>query len=264
MLKTLPDTPERAQQELGLQIALGPALMAIKGSAAPEVEHAYARARELCQQVGETPQLFPVLWGLWRFYIRRAEYQTARELGEQLLTPGRAASTTRRSSWRPTMRWGLPCAGWESWPLARAHLEQGIALYDPQQHHALAFLYGGMTPECVCLAYAALALWMLGYPDQALRGATRRSPWPRSWRTPLAWRLPWTLRPCSISSAGRSKPPTSGQRQLIALSTEQGFAHYLAQGTILRGWALAAQGQGEEGMAQMRQGLAAYQATGAE
>ena len=66
LLKTLPDTPERAQQELTLQIALGVPLMATKGYAAPEVEQAYARARELCQQVGETPQLFPVLWGLWR------------------------------------------------------------------------------------------------------------------------------------------------------------------------------------------------------
>ena len=69
MLKTLPDTPERAQQELTLQITLGPALMATKGFGAPEVERAYTRARELCQQVGETPQLFPALWGLWAFYL---------------------------------------------------------------------------------------------------------------------------------------------------------------------------------------------------
>ena len=70
--------------------------------------------------------------------------------------------------------------------------------------------------------------------------------------------------PSSISSAGRGRQPKSGQRQLIALSTEQGFPFWLAWGTILRGWALAEQGQGEEGIAQMRQGLAAYRATGAE
>ena len=86
LLKTLPDTPERTQQELTLQIALGPALMATKGYAAPEVEHAYTRARELCQQVGETPQLFPVLLDCGCFIYVRAELQTARELGEQLLT----------------------------------------------------------------------------------------------------------------------------------------------------------------------------------
>ena len=86
VLATLPDTPERAQQELVLQTTLGPALIATKGYAAPEVLHAYARARELCQQVGETPQLFQVLRGLWYFYLIRVELQTARELGEQLLT----------------------------------------------------------------------------------------------------------------------------------------------------------------------------------
>jgi class 3 adenylate cyclase/DNA-binding winged helix-turn-helix (wHTH) protein len=85
VLKTLPDTLERTQLELVLQTTLGPALMATKGYATPEVEYAYVRARELCQQVGETPQLFQALWGLWYFYLVRAEFQTAHELGEQLL-----------------------------------------------------------------------------------------------------------------------------------------------------------------------------------
>ncbi len=85
LLTTLPDTPERAQQELILQVALGVPLMATKGFAAPEVGTIYRRARELCQHVGETPQLFPVLWGLWAFYVVRAELETAYELGEQCL-----------------------------------------------------------------------------------------------------------------------------------------------------------------------------------
>ena len=85
LLKTLPDTPERVQQELTLQTTLGATLMATKGYAAPEVEQAYARARELCRQMGETPQLFPVLGGLYTFHFLRAELQTARELAEQLL-----------------------------------------------------------------------------------------------------------------------------------------------------------------------------------
>ena len=68
-----------------MQTALGPALLATKGWRAPEVAQAYTRARELCQQVGDTPQLFPVLLGLWTFSVVRPEFQTARELGEQLL-----------------------------------------------------------------------------------------------------------------------------------------------------------------------------------
>jgi class 3 adenylate cyclase len=86
VLKTLPDNLERAQQELVLLTTLGPALIATRSYAAPEVSQVYTRARELCQQVGETPQLFSVLWGLARFYLVRAEPQTARELGEQLFS----------------------------------------------------------------------------------------------------------------------------------------------------------------------------------
>jgi predicted ATPase len=85
LLQTLPETPEHTQQALTLHIALGAALQMAKGNAAPEVEHAYTQARALCQQVGETPELVPVLFGLWRFYLVRAQLHTARELGETLL-----------------------------------------------------------------------------------------------------------------------------------------------------------------------------------
>src|SRR4029434_6500368 len=86
LLTTLSDTPEHRQQELALQITLGAALTATKGMAAPNVEAAYQRARELCQQVGETPQLFPVLGGLMRFYLVRGEVQSAPELLEKMLS----------------------------------------------------------------------------------------------------------------------------------------------------------------------------------
>ncbi len=85
VLTTLPETPARLQQELDLQVALGPALLATQGNAAPEVERAYARARELCAQLGDTPQLFPVLRGLMQYYQNRGDLQTATQLGEQLL-----------------------------------------------------------------------------------------------------------------------------------------------------------------------------------
>src|SRR5262249_6120914 len=97
LLATLPETPARAQQELDLRTALGPALMATKGFAAPEVEQTYARARVLCQQVGDTPRLFPTLQGLCRFYNNHGTLQTAQELGDQLLrlAPPRAWHTGR-------------------------------------------------------------------------------------------------------------------------------------------------------------------------
>src|SRR5207249_1038691 len=84
ILMTLPDTPTRARQEIVLQIALGASLLMSKGPSAPEVEHTYARARALCQEVGDIGQLFRVLFALSDIYINRAEHKTARDLAEQL------------------------------------------------------------------------------------------------------------------------------------------------------------------------------------
>ena len=113
LLKTLPDTPERAQQELTLQIALGVPLMATKGYAAPEVEQAYTRARELCQQVGETPQLFPVLFGLWVFILCGRSTRRRTSWGSNSSAWPRACKT-RRLLLEAHLRWGAPCSSWES------------------------------------------------------------------------------------------------------------------------------------------------------
>jgi tetratricopeptide (TPR) repeat protein len=85
VLGTLPDTPERAQQELAFHIRLGPALMVTKGFEAPEVFHAHARARALSQQVGDTQQLFLALWGLYYLHQVQGQLQRACEVGEELL-----------------------------------------------------------------------------------------------------------------------------------------------------------------------------------
>src|SRR5262245_53665791 len=130
LLATLPETPARAQQELDLQIALGPALRATKGFASPEVEQTYARARALCAQVGETPQLFPTLRGLGAFYRTRGALPTARELGEQLdRLAQRAAVPTRRLEAHDVLGSTLFFLG--EYSAARRHLEQGIVLADP-------------------------------------------------------------------------------------------------------------------------------------
>jgi predicted ATPase len=137
VLATLPDTPERAQQELVMQTTLGPALMHTKGQAAPEVLHAYARARDLCQQVGETPQLFQVLRGLWYFYLHRVELQTARELGEHLLTLAQQVGDPALLL-EAHYALGNTLNYLGEFAATQAHLAQGIALYDPQRHRSHA------------------------------------------------------------------------------------------------------------------------------
>jgi class 3 adenylate cyclase/predicted ATPase len=262
LLMTRPETPDRAQQELDLQASLGPALMVTKGFAAPEVVHAYARARELCQQVGETARLFPVVWGLHRFYQARAELRTAHELGEQLLTLAHRAQDpvalmeAHRALGQTLLQLG-------EIPAALEHLENGIALYDPQQHHSVAFRYG-MDPKVICLSHAALALWRLGYPDRALE------------RSHQALTLAQDLaHPVSLANAQFwvawvhqfRREQTAAQEQAeaaITLATAQGFPLGVVFGTLIRGWALVAQGQAAEGIGQIRQSLADWRATGGE
>jgi TOMM system kinase/cyclase fusion protein len=262
LLKALLDTPERAQQELTLQLILGPALMATKSISHSDVERTYSRARELCRQIGETPQIFPVLWGLRRFYSLRADYKTARELEVQLL---HLAESTRDTALvlEARLARGLTLFWLGQMAAARECLEQVITLYNPQQYHSHAFLYGS-DPGVASHSYNAFTLWHLGYPDQALQ-ESRRS-------LSLAQELthPFSLVYALSSSAWvhylrREVYATQEQiEKSIRLATEQGFPYWTAWGGILRGWALALQGQGEDGIAQTRQGVATLRAMGAE
>jgi predicted ATPase len=261
VLRTLSDSPERAQQELVLQTTLGPALMATKGYAAPEVEYAYARARELCQQVGETPQLFQALWGLWYFYLVRAEFQTAHELGEQLLRLAQRVQVQVLLLLAHRVL-GQTLAFLGEFSTAQVHLDQGITLYNPEQHRSLASLYG-QDQGVICRSWAALALWCLGYPDQALRRSREALTLAQELAHPfsLAYAICFAGMFCQL----RREVQAAQERATAesALCAEQGFALYMARGMILRGWTMAEQRQGAEGLAQMRQGLASYQATGA-
>ena len=263
LLKTLPDTPEHTQQELTLQITLGSPLVATKGYAASEVEKTYTRALALCRQVGETPQLFWVLFGLYRFYLLRAEPQTARELAEQLL---RLAQNMHDPALLLESRRALGLTLFHLGELtaALAHLQQSIALYDSQTHRPDQSPVSGQDPKVTGLSYAAWALWLLGYPDQARKNSHEALALAEGLSHPLS--LAFALYfAAMLYQFLRERQQTHEQAEaIIALCTDQGIPFFLAIGTILQGWALAEQGQGEEGIAQMHQGMASLRATGAE
>jgi class 3 adenylate cyclase/predicted ATPase len=262
LLKTLPHTSELLQQEVLFQTILGSVLMAIKGYAAPEAGQAYARARELCQQIGATPQLGPVLHGLWGFYVTRAEHRTAYELGEQLLNLAKSQHDTTsllEAHW--TLGASLFHLG--ELPAARAHLEQSLALYNLQEHRNLAFVYGhdpGMSSLCL----AAVTLWHLGYPEQALKSSQAAVALAREVAHPfsLIYALNFATW-CHQFRREEQKAKEQAEAGMV-LSIEHGVPLFLAQNTILRGWVLAEQGHGVEGLAQMHQGSADCQATGME
>jgi predicted ATPase len=261
LLKTLPETPERTHHALTLYNTLGAALLMTKGHASPEVEHAYTQARTLCQQAGETAELVQVLLGLVRFYVARPQLHTARELGETLLRLAQRAHA-------PTLAVIAHYALGVTWlwlgalSIARIHLEEGITRYTPDQRQNLAFRTG-QDPGVACRIAAARTLWLLGYPDQALAythdalalAHELSHPFSLAWAQCLA---AW------VSQFRRDVPAAYEQADAaVALSTEWEFLLLVALGKSSRGWALAMQGQGEEGVAQVRQGIASLQATGA-
>jgi predicted ATPase/DNA-binding SARP family transcriptional activator len=263
LLETLPDTAERVQQELELQIVLGNALMATKGYAAAEVERVFNRARELCWHAyaGETPHRFPVLYGLWVLHHVRAEHQMARELGQEWLRLAQHQPDAAPLLMAHRVL-GVSLLHLGELASAREHLEQSIALYEPQQHRSLAFLYG-QDPGIASRILAAWTLWLLGYLDQTLKRSREA--------LALAQELshPFSLAFALIHAAVLHQLGREGQKaqerveSAIALCTKQGFPFLLAIGTILQDWALAEQGQEKARIAHMRQGLAAYQAIGA-
>src|SRR5215470_14477301 len=136
LLKPLPDTPERNQQELTLQLALGAPLVATKGQASQEVERVHTRALDLCRQLGETPRLFWALLGLQIVYLARAELKTARELAEQLLSLAQNVHNLVFLGLAHNVL-GQTLFFLGEFAQAREHLEEGIALYDPEQFRSL-------------------------------------------------------------------------------------------------------------------------------
>jgi predicted ATPase len=261
VLTTLPETQERVQQELGLQITLGAALSATRGYGAPEVETAYIRAYELGQHVEDALQMLPVLWGLWYFAAGRTEYERAQALGEHLLQMGqRLQDSILRLAGHAALGVTLLFLG--ELTQARRHLEQSVSLYDPQQHRALAFLYGidyGLLGR-VCLGWQQL---VQGYPSQGLQHSEA------ALRLAQEVAHPYTLASTLTCAAfvhlwRREVQPTRDQTEtLSALATEQGFTLRAAHSALLHGWALVMQGEADGGLAQIRQALSAIRATGA-
>jgi class 3 adenylate cyclase/predicted ATPase len=262
LLEGVPDISERVRQELILQTTLGPALRASRGQGAPEVEQVYMRARELCQEIGEAPQLFDVVRGLWGFYLTRGSFQIADELATQLLSMAKRAGDPTLLL-RAHYSLGVTLFWIGEFALSRDHLEQGVTLCNSLPHPSLAFLQGqdlGVT----CLSYAAHALWTLGYPNQGL--ARTQAALTRAQQLPHPFSRAFALNFASRLHQRRREPQAAQEyaEALITLAREHGFVHLIATGTMVHGWAVAEQGQTEDGIALINRGLEAYRGVGSQ
>ena len=263
LLNALPDSTAKSQHELILQTTLGPALIATRGYAASEVVDAYNRARELCQELGETPQLFPVLFGLWLAHLVRAELQTARELGEHLLNL--AEHTEDRALLLEAYR-ALGATLWYLGDLdaSQEHLERGINLYDAQQRRSRTFFHYLADARLTCLSYSGAVLWFLGYPDQALRRIREVLALAKSIDHPFSMAVALYFAGM-VHQCRREVEAARAQAEAVKeISTEQGFTLWASAGSFGQGWAQTQQGMESAGISQMRQGLADWRATGAE
>jgi predicted ATPase len=213
--------------------------------------------------VGETPQLFPVLFGLWRFHFLRGELPMARELAEQVFRLARSIPDPAFLVW-PHAALGLTLCHLGELTPALTHLGQGIALYDPQKHRPDRLQVSGQDPKVTCLSYAARILWHLGYPAQARQRIEEALTLAQELSHPFSSAFALNFA-AALHQLLREVPAVQKKTAaVLALAREQGFPFWVAWGTIQQGWAVAEQGQVQEGITQMSQGLATVRATGAE
>lgn len=262
LLRLLPDTPEHLQQEVRLHLALGSSLAALKGYAAVEVEYSLTRARELCQRRQDSRDLIAVLLGLCEMHYSRAEFHTARALAEQVLRlvhhgdedgrlPGVYATLSRI----------LFAMG--EFSLVQEYASQGIGVYDARRHGPYASPVAH-DPGVNCLSSQARALWHLGYPDQAVQCGYQALALARELSHPVSLAL--ALNSAVALHHWRGEWPAAQElgEKLLTLAQQQAFPHWAGWGMLMRGEILARQGQLDEGIAQMRQGFAVLNSTGAK
>ncbi|MBI3249570.1 MAG: AAA family ATPase [Deltaproteobacteria bacterium] len=260
LLPTLPDPSERNRQELTLQLTSGALLTAVKGYTAPEVEQAYIRARELCARDDNTPELFSALHGLCRFFAVRADNDTARELGEQLVRLARqqqdAVFLTEAHYALGTVLFYLG-----HFEEARLHMEQGLAHYDRRSHHLHADLFG-QDPGVACHAQLAWILWVLGYPEQAEREGQAAVALAQELAHPFSLAFACHFLTALHQFQRDSQATQQGAEELVAFARAQAFPYWQVMGLMLQGRELARHGKQEPGITQIRQGLAALHTVG--
>jgi DNA-binding winged helix-turn-helix (wHTH) protein/tetratricopeptide (TPR) repeat protein len=255
-LPHLPEGPERDQAELAAQMTLGPALVAIRGFASPELEAAFTRAHELCVALDRPHELVLVLHALAAVAEFRGRYHRSEALLERILRLGTGDLAVEAHEL-------LACSTFHQGAAARAvgYAERGLALYDEDADHNYLAAFGEHPAVC-CHYWAALALWFLGRPDSALDHGERARA--------LATAHPYSLASAEVQLAylhqyrGEAAATLRWAASALATATEHGFPIRSVQAAILGGWALAVTGADDAGVEQLRAGLAGYLATGAE
>jgi class 3 adenylate cyclase/tetratricopeptide (TPR) repeat protein len=228
----LPETVEIMREALDIRIALGPALIAVKGAATSEVEALYRRALDLVDRLGDGSRRFPALWGLWFVNYTRGRYAAALEAGERLLEAAQSGNDTGQlleayhALWPTLSAMGQPTA-------AIVPMERGLALYDRTRHASQAFFYGGHDPGTCCRYHLALTHWLLGHPDRALAALHDALRLAEELNHPLSMTITLWIA-CWVHYHRRDRETTAATAdRLLALTSQYGFATWSDAGSVL-------------------------------
>jgi class 3 adenylate cyclase/predicted ATPase len=263
-LKLIPgvdDAMLRNKLELLLQTSLGNSLRTTKGWSSDNVKHAYTRSLQLCRESGLDEHTFPAVFGLWTWNFLRAALPEAQALAEHLLN---SAESIDDSVCRVLAHEALGFTSFAQGKFVAAHteLERSIGLCEDGKATAY-FDLSAQDPRVHVRSYDALALWFLGYPDQALRLCVEARRYADDSRQPFSEAMARTISLRVHQLRGESVIVASEADGAIALCEEHEFVHYRAMALILRGWASAQQGEFEKGIAEIQEGLENERAMGA-
>jgi class 3 adenylate cyclase len=258
--RMLPAGSERDHQELTLQVAIGPPLLAVRGAGGPGVEAAWARAQELCEAAGDAPELVLAVRGLAVYHYVQGDLAAAEAYGDRVLRLAeRAADAFPRLLAHSLLAQLLYFRG--RFAESLEHADRALALYDPSRHAAMGHVTG-YDEAVVSGAFAAWCLWALGQPDRAVERGQGAIDLARRVEHPLALAhaLGWMARTHELRR--EPEPARRFAEEAIALSTELGFPLYLGMASALRGWALLEGPSPAEGLAEIQQALGQLASSG--
>jgi class 3 adenylate cyclase/predicted ATPase len=252
--------PQKDQTELMLQATLGPAVIATQGFGSAQVGEIYRRSAELCTSIGETPHLFPSIWGQWVYNLVQANLNDAKTLSEEMLTLG---ENYNQSSMLVEGRWtiGNTLFWLGEFDKSRENLEKAIELYDPAEHHKNAYIFG-QDPLVGAHCYLSYTEWYLGYPDKALNRTNEILEVARNLNHPFS--IGWALAFGMMVAGFRRDPEMTMQRtqETIDYCQKQAYPFWLTASQVWLGWAMTEKGDIEEGINMMKQGLAGFDMIG--
>jgi predicted ATPase len=261
LVNSLPDDSDRGARELQLQIMLGGSLTAIKGFAASEVKYAYARARELCSDLGQPLQL-PALYGLWVYHLVRGEIDVALELAEKQCLCLAEAVGNPALLMQANLQVGGTLLHVGDYTRAFEYINRSLALYDVDNHRLHAFIYG-QDPKTIGSIYAGLILWHLGYPDQALEKMNQSLTLANELRYPLSKAFSAGFAAWLHQARGDVEETRKQAEAALSLAAEHGFPLPSGMAHIFLGWALAQEGQPQRGIELIQRGRELCEGTGA-